>query len=485
MTSTPDPDCGCRHTLTNEAGEQFTILHQMPKALSHYYPLPDLATGVIPLYRGKFQTDGKRYRGVISMSLDPRPTIDVSGVRDVTIEDIMRLDGSRGSAKWVDRPTVAVRAKDVPKPPKTPHLRWSRKAGTERRSWDPAPIDVGSGPVDEISFFVLNGWFAFDGLNTCYDGHDRPGRVQVGLGEWELRIEPRGDHTPKAVRDHMRGSGHSAVTHVGRIRRLDMADFDPNDAVGVLEVVETLVSFALGRVTSVALPVGMLNGEPVWSRWSALRAVDRPLGTTPWLDVSTTTAQLAELFQCGYAASLDALKWEVFQRTLGYYFSANFEATVTMKVMLPVSGLLMLSFAYFVETLPQGDPARLSKKAWKALTAEEAIRLLLDRMAADTTVPVHLAHLVGVQSQLASSGKPAPDGLSCVVKMRNDVAHPERARLARWDTYEWAEAGFEAMGFFDAAMLWWLDYQGRYMPRTAQHRSAGDAVTVPWGTGTP
>ncbi len=41
------------------------------------------------------------------------------------------------------------------------------------------------------------------------------------------------------------------------------------------------------------------------------------------------------------------------------------------------------------------------------------------------------------------------------------------------------------MELFDVAMHWSIGYDGRYMPRTAQHRSDGDSVPVPWAPPIP
>lgn len=481
MTARPDSDCGCSRTVSGEGGVQTALVHKLPAALTHFYPLPALGSAVIPLYRGQFDGDGKRYRGTVSLVLDPRPAIEATGVKNVTLDELLALDGSRGSAEWVARPTVEVHASAVPAPPKSARIYSRGKPGTQRVSLDPSPIEVGTPTVvDEITFFVINGWRASDGLNTCYGGTDRPGRLQVQLDDWELRIEPRADVSTLAIRDHMRATGQSTVTHVGRLRRTDLTDFNPSDGLQAIDTVESLVSFALGRVTSILLPVGWHEGVAVWAQWSALRAVDRPLGAAPWLDGNVMTAQLAELIRRGHSARQDPLRWEVFERALGYYFSSSFEATVTTKVMLPISALQMLSFAHFVEVLPTTDPNHLSKKAWEALSTDEVVRRLLNELKADFSVPSHLSHLSSVQATIAATAHATPDGLRCIVKMRNDVAHPSRTRLARWNTYQWAEAGFLTMELFDLALLWWLGYKGRYMPRTAQHRSHDDSIDVPW-----
>ena len=60
----------------------------------------------------------------------------------------------------------------------------------------------------------------------------------------------------------MRATGRSTITHVGRIRNDNGDPFDAGDALEVLDAVETLIGFALGRVTAVILPVGYRDGMP-------------------------------------------------------------------------------------------------------------------------------------------------------------------------------------------------------------------------------
>ncbi|QIM22380.1 hypothetical protein G7075_16575 [Phycicoccus sp. HDW14] len=336
--------------------------------------------------------------------------------------------------------------------------------------------------LDSLTFYLLNGWYSLDGLNTCYDGNERPGRIDTTLGDWQLRIEPRGDVAPGALRKHQRESGMSQVTHVGRIRRDDGSQFHATDALELLGVVESLVGFALGRVTAVVLPVGYRDGKATWALWKCNRAVDRPLGAVPFLDEAHAAAQMTELFRAGYATSRDPLRWQVFGSALGYHYSAEHDATVNMKVLLPVSAMQLISYAHLVEELPAGDPNHLTSQQWgaKSLGTIGQLRSLLSAVGVDTSVPRHLTRLAEVQTDITDKALPTPDALDCVVRLRNKVAHPKQKDANKWTTEEWAETGFAATTMFNLAMLWWLHYDERYLGKTLEYLGAGDSIYVPW-----
>ncbi|MFI5728724.1 hypothetical protein ACIA49_01310 [Kribbella sp. NPDC051587] len=483
-----DPDCGICRTITGADGTQWVIRHQFPKALVHHYPLPPLGADVVPVYRGKFDLEGNTYRGLIKVDLNPRPRLHAEGVKDASFEELhkeLSAGGVKRPAEWVDAKTVKIPAKSVPSPAKT--ARQPKPNSAEGGSFHVSEahlqeIVVGEPrELDYLTFFLMNGWYGHDGLNTCYDGLDRQGRIEVKLGEWQLRLEPRGDRTPKEVRNHQRSTGASNITHVGRIRRDDGTTFDGLDAIQVLTVVTDLVGFALGRVTDFLLPVGYRDSKAVWSQWACNRVVDRPLGATPFLDLEHTAEQMAELLQTGYQTSQNKARWEVFKNMLGYHYSAEHDATVNMKVLLPVSALQLISYAYLVEELPLPDPNHLSNKDWRNLDTSEQLRRILDLIGINLAVPSHMKHLVNVKTALEKEEPTKTfDQLGCVVRLRNGVAHPKQKDALRWSVTEWAETGFAATGMLHLAILWWLGFDGRYVPKTAQYRGAGDAVLVPW-----
>jgi hypothetical protein len=484
--SVKDPDCGTCKTLKLPGGKTLTVSHLFPKALEHHYPLPPLESTNIPVYRGDFDLDGARWRGVVTVELEPRPNLVAQGVREMDFsKEMAGVVGKREPAKWVDSEHVTVPSKKVPPAAKTARPPQKPKAPAVKgtRADHLAGIDIGD-PTDlvHITFFVINGWYSHDGFNTCHDGQERVGRIDVTLDDWQLRIEPRGDVSPDAVRKHMRSTGKSTVTHVGRIRRDDGRRFDAAAAIEVLRIIESLSGFALGRVIAFVLPVGYRDAKAIWARWQCNRAIDRPIGTTPFLDQAHTAAQMTELFRAGLATSKDPLRWQVFENALGYHYATEHDSTVNIKVLLPVSALQLISYAHLVEELLPGDPNHKTASQWGANSFGTIgqLRTVLDVARIDTSAPKHLMHLAKVQADIADAKLPTPDALDCVVRLRNKVAHPKQKHAKKWTTEEWAESGFAATTMFNLAMLWWLNYDERYLGKTSEYRGTGDSVYVPW-----
>lgn len=493
MMTARDPECGCkRHVVTPEGGRQISLEHQMPTTLTHHYPLPALGASSVPLYRGSFRSNNTRYRGLAEMRLQPIPRIQAQGrrVKGISVDELHSWFTDFEVIGWVDRPDLSLPVQErVPQPPPTsrvsgklsPDARW-------RAPFIPAPVTVNPlAVVDEVTFFLLDGWRARDGLNTCHHGTYQPGRLQLALGtEWDLRIEPRGDVSSKQLLDHMRSTGNHTVTHVCRLRRANRADYPAGDSLQVLSMLDDLLSFAMGRVIATALPVGWKDGQPVWSYWSALRAIDVPAAATSWLDETHAAQQIENLLQVGFATRQDPLRWAVFKNALHYYLTANFNSSETVSTLLPVSGLQVLAYGHFVKTLPITDPAHVSNSAWENRAAQRILRDLMSQTTVDLAIPTWLTGLTAIHAKAITDAvankQPAPtDPLGSIIKMRNSVAHPNQASLAKWTSYDWAEAGIYTMNLFDIAMLWWLGYDGLYKQRT----DASHIGPVPWAASTP
>lgn len=488
-----DPECGCRNHLgDHEDGRPIYHEHHLPKTLTHLYPLPALGAASVPLYRGPFESNGKKYEGLVELGLPPIPRIRAQGRRrtPVSVAELHEFFTDDSAPGWVDRPWLTLPGKStVPEPPPTSRFSVKRVPGA---SWVgpfvPAPLTLHTGAdVEHVTFYVVNGWRANDGLTTCHDGAVQRGRLQVTLGqEWDLRVEPRGDQPSKSVIEHMRTTGGHTITHVGRLRRADGTDFTADDALPVLHMLDDLFSFAVGRVVSTVLPVGWKDDQPVWTHWAALRAVDTPAPATSWLDEMHTASQLADLVKCGFTTYQDTLRASVFKNALDYYLTANFDSPGTMSTLLPVSGLQVLAYGHFVETLPPTDPAHVKPSQWENRATQGILRDIVSLTGVDLSIPSYLTHLTTTHANaVATAAKnktAAPtDPLGSIVKMRNSVAHPSEKALGKWTSYHWTEAGLYTMYLFDVTMLWWLKYHGVYRPRT----DGSTTTKVPWSPSTP
>jgi hypothetical protein len=165
--SVKDPDCGTCKTLKLPGGKTVPVGHPFPKALQHHYPVPPLEATSIPVFRGDFDHDGARWRGVITIELEPRPNLVAQGVREMDFaKEMGGLIGMREPAKWVDYDELTIATKKVPPAAKTARPPQKPKAAGVRmtRAEHLAGIDVGDPTnLDYMTFFVINGWYASTG----------------------------------------------------------------------------------------------------------------------------------------------------------------------------------------------------------------------------------------------------------------------------------------------------------------------------------
>lgn len=483
--------------------EEFTLPNGIrvaidtPLALRHFYPFPRLGALSIPLYRGSFTVGSDTFRGVASLSLNPRVEINFGGRRPFTEEE--RAVGWRVGPEprtWLSRDHVTLPIVGVPTPPKTDRVDASTSYPSKKGivvPW-PSPLELGRDePVDRVTFFVLNGWrAAMDGFFVAGDTLKSRGGLRFDAGDWEFTFTMRPDATPDDVLTRIRREGEHTATHVGMIRRKDRQPFLPSMSTRVLEVLEFAFAFALGRTTACVLPVGWVGIDAIWARWHVDRWVDRAgVPAHSWLDEYCTGEQLRELIECLLTIRGDTFCWNVFEHALGYYLTAQ-DTTPPMRCNLAVPALTFMSEAALVAAPPLGHAQALSKGTWDDLGTQEQIRRLLTSISASTSVPSHFADLEAARaSESATAAKvqftkpasvpPKPtDALSVLVKMRNDVAHPKRTRLQHFDFKQWFEAAECGIEWLLLALLHWIGYHGRYMAPTAVYGGADSSIVVPW-----
>ena len=121
------------------------------------------------------------------------------------------------------------------------------------------------------------------------------------------------------------------------------------------------------------------------------------------------------------------------------------------------------------------------------MKAEPQIRELLNMSDCriDTAIPSAFDNLAAVAQQLHADtqpGQPVRDGLGCIIKMRNDVIHPTRAKRVKWSSYQWVEAWTLTVHFLELGLLAYIGYGGQIHPRIAANRWAGYVESVPWAS---
>jgi hypothetical protein len=282
----------------------------------------------------------------------------------------------------------------------------------EQQVGDPAALE-------QVTFLVPNGWQGHDGGGIC-DSENLAqtwhGRTEAAGDGWIVTFDRDAAMDPAAWKDLKESGGHR-FTHAGRLSRADGSAFTGDEAFEALARVRLGLNLALGRRVTCALPVGWRDGQPVWCRWRSA-PVDGYRDVNHWLDDTTSYRQVGDVVSRVLAFTASPVNRESLKYATSYYVAANVDVDVELSVGVPVSGLQLLAYLRFVT-----ERGTYSRTRWEALKTEGELRLLIEEIGIDTSVPAHFSHLTDVRDRLARTGPPR-DALGVVIKMRNIVTHP-------------------------------------------------------------
>lgn len=497
--------CGHEVHGKDDTGADVTFVHDYMTPIRHLYsppPLGDEADG-IPLYRGPFELDGRKWEGEIKFDTRRHPEAVASGARGHQAAHEIEAFFETGP-RWVETPSLVLPGVEtVPDPPTETgdagQPDFADPAAGHRIFGQPIGMaQVGDGSqLSAVTFLVPNGWHVSDGLPVCGHGRTYWGATVVEVDGWSIRLEPRPDVSTKAVRDHQRNAVTHLLTHVGEIRRADGSGFASTEAEEAMDVLSFAMTLFTGRNIACVLAVGWANGQPVWSEWGQSRPIHRRESGLDWFDEMHGSASLGELIRCCFVAVRDDALWTVLKLATGYLLSAH-ASTVQMRVSLPVAAIQLIADNWFTQFADSGD--RKSNSVMKDLGAAEKYRLLLGAMHLSPAVPVHLTHLCLLSEQIAEAqeNKPAVgptmpistasqshpkksvDAVKCVITLRNKVEHPKKNSREDLSIQQWAEAGFFATDSLLLGILLMLRYNGSHLGLSATNRTSGSGTAVPW-----
>jgi hypothetical protein len=451
--------------------------HDFPDSVRHHYRSAGVDEDVL-LYCGEFSYpgDGRSFFGDVRFSWRPSPCIQVRGERSVELAALKdRLSRRPDQGMWVEVGGVSIELLDgvLPDQPGEPFVARGLGDSVHDRHIDQ---ELGEAhELEQVSFLVPNGWQAHDATGIC-DSADLSkiwyGRAEATGDGWTVTLDRDAVMDSGAWRE-LKESGACRFTHTGRLTRADGSAFTGQEAQEALDRVRLGLNLALGRRITCALPVGWRGGRPVWSRWRSA-PVDTFRSASHFLDETVCRQQIEEVVSRALAFTADPGRREALRHAISYYVAANVDVNVDLSVAIPLSGLQLLAYFRFV------TEGTHSQSQWKNLGTEAELRLLIDEIRIDTSVPAHFTNLLNVQSRLALNAPPR-DALGLIVKMRNVVTHPTRDQPGHFSIYEWAEAGMLARYWLCLALLHAVGYQGQVAATMqAQPRMLGQLHPVPW-----
>ena len=479
--------------MSDEKHDLAALYLSVPRAARHFYE-PGVFGSSILLHRGKFcspssELDEDAYDGDVRLVWQPTPRIVVRGERQATpdhLKSIFEHSASESAGIWRDRPSIRPLGDgSLPLQASAEAPKWSRN-GTSWIEHAIYPPELGNGTeLTKVTALLVNGFQAHDAAPLAHIEDQQLQRAlrgrTVSRGDgWEVILDDLGVRDTdlwEALTDH----GGYTATHVVTLTRTDERRFTAEQATRAMDAIRCALAIALGRQTDFALPVGWRGEEAVWSRWTAGRA-DPFVVETTWLDASIRSRGIGELIGRVLGHWNDDLKQDTLFYASSYYVQA-LSAFAEPGIATAISGLLLLASTHLVEELKLYKRSRWDDR--RAMNAQKQIRALLDlpHFRISTIVPpayVFLRKVVDGQNKTRPPHEQERDGLSCIIKMRNDVVHPTRDTRTNWLYQESTEAHELSLHFLELALLAYVGYRGNIHPRTAAERMTGFVEDVPW-----
>jgi hypothetical protein len=326
----------------------------------------------------------------------------------------------------------------------------------------------------DLSYVIVH-WFNLPAILPCLPlampgGGAYGGRWVCEASGWRLTLDQRSDHA-SAV-DDLRGTAHAALTHLGRLERVDGSSFTSADADQLLSGLQTALSFATGRWVAPALPVGYdANGRVRWEQWANWRC-SRFHGFFGWWD-SHRSEDLAELCQRFLDHWLDEGRHAAIRHATYHAICASSdESMLEARVALAQSGFEYL--AWVTNVLEDGRSAN----EYKGVPAHEKLKDMLMKAKVPTSIPNEFNGLAALAPVDKQTGPLATTWLRNKLVHPKDASQPYRIESAIWNCW------LLSVEYLELLLLWRLGYRGNYLPKRPgiwAHQSK----PVPWGALSP
>ncbi|QDU27359.1 hypothetical protein ETAA8_24460 [Anatilimnocola aggregata] len=301
-------------------------------------------------------------------------------------------------------------------------------------------------------------------------GGCRCGRVVLRFDGWTITIAAN-LQTGKML-EELKEKGGYAITHICEIVREDSSQFSTKSVTEIITCLQYFLSFAFGRWSAVALPVGFdENGRVVHEEWGLPMVSDGAWNSSQSWFCEQEGEILSQVFP-GFANLFFQKTWrKALTNALYWYLGASDRGVgigVDTGLILAQTALEGLAWTYCVE-----DKKLVTKDAFapRGLSAANRLRLLTTSLGIPSEIPKELRTLH------AQPGKQWEDGLEAVTKIRNGLVHsgeikglPEGAFYDAWRLSMW---------YLDLVLLRLCGHEGNYANRITR-RAVWESSRVPW-----
>jgi hypothetical protein len=334
-------------------------------------------------------------------------------------------------------------------------------------------FQTNSAKLREVIFHVINFHNFHPGKNTLMldtvTSKTVLARVLLQASGWRVTIQALPE-TYDLVRS-LDNDGGYAITHVGKIERVRGGWFTTGKAREILEILRLYLSFARGSFVLCTLAVGSDRSGVCWKLWSSHIAY--PWRSYPGWFSALRPDLLEESFP-GFFALFENPHWRTPLREILYWYLRSNNSSegggVDGGIILAQAALEQLAWIYLVK-----DKQIISANAFKSKSWPTAASIyhFLEHMKIQTKIPTQLRALRRIAKK-----KQWPNGPTAIVKVRNELVHPEKAQKASQGQL-FGEGWLLAQRYIELAILRLAEYDGHYSDRISAKWSS-ETTKVPW-----
>ena len=335
------------------------------------------------------------------------------------------------------------------------------------------PIVIGSGQDLKYVQFYLTNFEKFNGckIAVCDSGRRVGYRATFTNECWEVIIDSfqETENHLKLLKDQ----GGYAITHVGRVAKLNGENFTAEEVLDFLEILSDFLSFVRGiRISPLLLAGYDASDKPVWKVWASSNSA-------PWWQPADNWASglraemIAEVFLGFYCWRQS---WGEEARLAIYWYLMTEPTKAESSIVLAQSALELLAWVHLVE-----KKEVFTAKKFESYSASKKINCFLENLKIPKSIDLRLNALAQYSNQFDEKFR--NNGAYALQEVRNDMAHlspSNRQRLFNTPSSVIIEAAKLIRWYLELSFLSLSNYQGFYCNCLSQHISWGSRELVPW-----
>ncbi|MEL6930812.1 MAG: hypothetical protein AAFO95_19595 [Cyanobacteria bacterium J06600_6] len=274
---------------------------------------------------------------------------------------------------------------------------------------------------------------------------------------WKLTLDEI--KSTKGSVSSLKQIGGFAITHIGRLEKLDGSTFSSEDGIFFLKKFSKFLSFVRGFHISIILLSGYdANAKKIWEYWEASRS-DSWKNVRSW-SPQNQESELTQVFP-GFLQWYDS--WDDSEKkALDWYLEANYNPTVELDTIVVQVAFELLAWVFLVEK----GAKKFSRSQFGKLTAKNQILELFKELNISSQIPSNSSFLNDLNQFAAQNSW--IDSPSIITGMRNAITHAKpQKRNQLHSSSPMVKIGATHLGlwYLEIALLKIFNYQSFYFNR--------------------